>query len=332
MSNAKIYYDKDADLNLVLDKTIAIVGYGNQGRAQALNMRDSGVKKIIIGSRKDESFDKANEDGFQVFSIDDACRQADIIFMLLPDEVAPEIFEKQIRPGLKEGDIINFASAYNITFHYITPPADVDIVMAAPRMIGEGVRETYLNGTGFPAFVGVAQDASGKALEYGKALCKAIGSTKMGAIEVQFKDETMLDLMTEQATWPIIYNVFHEVFLCELEHGHPEEAVLMEEYMSKEPAEMMEKAAEMGLFKQLPLHSHTSQFGQLRGYHMYDTSRIREFVRDRYDQIANGTFAKAWTREQQENHLADFSRMEKEAMECDMSKAEERLKERLNMK
>ena len=288
-------------------------------------MRDSRKEENIIGSRK-ASLSTRKRGGFQVFSM--MMLQAGDIILCCAYEV---------HGNLREADQTSLKRAISsilllLQFSFTkTPPADVDIVMAAPRMIGEGVRETYLNGTGFPAFVGVAQDASGKALEYGKALCKAIGSTKMGAIEVQFKDETMLDLMTEQATWPIIYNVFHEVFLCELEHGHPEEAVLMEEYMSKEPAEMR-KAAEMGLFKQLPLHSHTSQFGQLRGYHMYDTSRIREFVRDRYDQIANGTFAKAWTREQQENHLADFSRMEKEAMECDMSKAEERLKERLNMK
>ena len=156
---AKIYYDDDANLELVTEKVVAIIGYGNQGRAQALNMRDSGVKRVIVGSREDGSYDQAVKDGFEVFPIDEACKKADIIFMLLPDEYAPKIFEEKIAPGLEEGNIINFASAYNITFHKIVPPKFVDVVMAAPRMIGEGVRDLYLRGEGSPAFVGVAQDA-----------------------------------------------------------------------------------------------------------------------------------------------------------------------------
>ena len=325
MTKAKIYYDQDADLNLVKDKTIAIIGYGNQGSAQALNMRDSGVKRIIIGSRQDDSAKAAAKDGFPVFTIEEAADQADIIFLLLPDEVAPQVFKESIAPGLKQGNIINFASAYNITFHKIVPPQFVDVVMAAPRMIGKGVRELYLSGEGFPAFVGVAQDASGLALAYGKALCKAIGSTKKGAIEVQFQDETFLDLMTEQATWPIIYNVFNEVFQCEIEMGHPPEAVLMEMYVSKEPAVMMEKAAELGLFKQLPYHSHTSQFGQLIGYDAFDKEVIRHFVRERYARIKEGIFTKEWDQEQQEKHLATLQALEKKAFNSPLSKAETNL-------
>uniref|UniRef100_UPI0012F525E6 NAD(P)-dependent oxidoreductase n=1 Tax=Brachyspira sp. SAP_772 TaxID=2608385 RepID=UPI0012F525E6 len=235
---ATIYYDNDADLNLIKEKTIAIIGYGNQGRSQAINIRDSGIKNVIIGSRKDESYDQANEDGFMVYSIEEASKKADIIYMLLPDEVAPQIYEEKIAPNLKDGNIINFSSAYNITFKRIVPAKNLDIVMAAPRMIGKGVRELYEKGEGSPAFVGVHQDYSGKALEYAKALCKAIGATRKGAIEVKFDDETFLDLMAEQGTWPIIYNVFVEAFKLQVEMGHPEEAVLMEMYLSKEPAVM----------------------------------------------------------------------------------------------
>lgn len=326
---AKIYYDGDADLSLVTDKVVAIVGYGNQGRAQALNMKDSGVKKIIVGSREDGSYDQAIKDGFEVFPINEACKKADIIFMLLPDEFAPEIFKEQIEPGLEEGNIINFASAYNITFKKIVPPKFVDVVMAAPRMIGEGVRELYTRGEGFPAFVGVAQDASGKALEHGKALCKAIGSTKKGAIEVRFDDETCLDLMTEQGIWPIIYHVFDEAIKLEIEMGHPEEAVLMEAYISKEPMFMMEKAAEMGMFKQLPFHSHTSQYGQLTSYDLYDAAQIKIFLRDRYDRIRNGVFAAEWDKEQKEKNLETLNRLSSEAFDSKLSKAEERLFEKL---
>jgi len=324
-----IYYDKDADLKLVADKTIAIIGYGNQGRAQALNMRDSGCKHIIVGSREDSSYEQAKSDGFEVFSIAEACKKADIIFILLPDEFAPEIFKEQIAPGLKKGDIINFASAYNITFHKITPPEFVDIVMAAPRMIGDGVRQLYLRGQGSPAFVGVAQDASGKALEYGKALCKAIGATKKGAIEVKFIDETMLDLMTEQGIWPIIYHVFVEAFKLHVAEGHPEEAVLMEAYMSREPMYMMEKAAEMGMFKQLPFHSHTSQYGQLTNYEKFDPTQIRKFLKEKYDNIKNGNFAEEWEKEQREKELATLKSLSDKALNCELTKAEERTLKKL---
>ncbi len=322
MPKTKIYYDQDANLDLIKDKTIAIIGYGNQGSAQALNMKDSGVKNILVGSRKDSSAEQAVQDGFPVLPIEEATQKADIIFILLPDEVAPQIFQEQIAPGLAPHKIINFASAYNITFHKIQPPNFVDVVMAAPRMIGKGVRELYLSGEGFAAFVGVAQLYTGQAGEYGKALCKAIGSTKKGAIEVKFEDETFLDLMTEQATWPIIYNVFNEVFKCEIEMGHPPEAVLMEMYVSKEPAVMMDKAADLGLFKQLPYHSHTSQFGQLIGYDAFDKEVIRKFVRERYDRIRQGIFTKEWDQEQQVKHLATLKALEEKAFNSDLSKAE----------
>ncbi|WP_157148929.1 ketol-acid reductoisomerase [Brachyspira pilosicoli] len=326
---ATIYYDNDADLNLIKEKTIAIIGYGNQGRSQALNIRDSGIKNVIIGSRKDESYDQANEDGFMVYSIEEASKKADVIYMLLPDEVAPQIYEEKIAPNLKDGDIINFSSAYNITFKRIIPAKNLDIVMAAPRMIGKGVRELYEKGEGSPAFVGVHQDYSGKALEYAKALCKAIGATRKGAIEVKFDDETFLDLMAEQGTWPIIYNVFVEAFKLQVEMGHPEEAVLMEMYLSKEPAVMMEKAAEVGFFKQLPYHSNTSQYGQLIGFNAFDSKQIREFLKNRYDRIKNGVFAEEWDKEQKENNLSNLNKLEQEALDCEFSKAEDRLKKRL---
>ncbi|MBW5391950.1 ketol-acid reductoisomerase [Brachyspira pilosicoli] len=326
---ATIYYDNDADLNLIKEKTIAIIGYGNQGRSQALNIRDSGIKNVIIGSRKDESYDQANEDGFMVYSIEEASKKADIIYMLLPDEVAPQIYEEKIAPNLKDGNIINFSSAYNITFKRIVPAKNLDIVMAAPRMIGKGVRELYEKGEGSPAFVGVHQDYSGKALEYAKALCKAIGATRKGAIEVKFDDETFLDLMAEQGTWPIIYNVFVEAFKLQVEMGHPEEAVLMEMYLSKEPAVMMEKAAEVGFFKQLPYHSNTSQYGQLIGFNAFDSKQIREFLKNRYDRIKNGVFAEEWDKEQKENNLSNLNKLEQEALDCEFSKAEDRLKKRL---
>lgn len=326
---SKIYYDKDGDLSFVTDKTIAIIGYGNQGRSQALNMRDSGVENIVIGSVRDESWTQANEDGFPVLSIAEASKQADIVFILIPDEVAPGIYEEDIEPNLKAGDVLNFSSGYNITFGYITPREDLDVIMVAPRMIGEGVRETYVNGTGFPAFVVVQQDASGNAKDIALGLAKAMGSTKAGAIEVTFNEETYLDLMSEQAVWPMIMNVMNEAFRFFTEKGFAAEAILTELYLSKEPAVMLEKMADVGLFKQLPMHSRTSQYGQLSRFGQVDTAPIRKFLEEQYEGITSGDFAREW-QAVLDDDLKEYEAMKEQAFQNDISAAEARVKKNLS--
>ena len=181
---------------------------------------------------------------------------------------------------LHSGAVLNFSSGYNITYGFIKPAADLDVIMVAPRMIGKGVRETYENGTGFPTFLVVNQDATGHAKEIAVGLAKALGSTKAGAIEVTFNDETYLDLMSEQAIWPLIMNVMVTAFDFFAEKGLPAEAILTEMYMSKEPMVMMEKMADMGLFKQLPLHSRTSQYGQMSRFKMVDNTSMRQFIEE----------------------------------------------------
>lgn len=324
----KIYYDSDADIAVIKNKVVAIIGYGNQGKSQALNMRDSGVKKVIVGSRKDDSWKDANEDGFEVVSIEEASKKADIVFLLIPDEVAPAIYKKQIEPNLISGNVVNFSSGYNITFNHIVPRKDLDIIMVAPRMIGKGVRELYQNGEGFPSFVSVHQDATDNAWAVALGLAKAIGSTKKGAIEVKFNDETYLDLMSEQAIWPLIYSVFTEAFKYQVSKGHPEEAVLMELYLSKEPAFMMEKAADVGFFKQMPYHSNTSQYGQMTGFAKTNKSVVKDFIEEQYKRIETGAFAEEWDKEMK-NHLAKFKEMQKDVFNSDMNLAEERVKEKL---
>lgn len=324
----KIYYDNDANIEILKDKVISIIGYGNQGRSQALNLRDSGIENVIVGSIRDASFHQAEDDGFKVYPMDEAIRMSDIIFMLIPDEVASDIYEEVFKPNLKDGAAINFSSAYNITFKNIIPAENLDIIMVAPRMIGEGVRELYEAGEGFPTFVSVEQDYTGKAKEIAVALAKALGSTKQGAIEVTFNDETYLDLMAEQGIWPIIYNIFIEAYKLEIEKGHPSEAVLTEMFMSHEPEVMMRKAAEMGLFKQLPLHSRTSQYGQLRSFGKFDSSSIRSFLEERYQEIEDGTFNKEWLMEL-DNKLVNFEEMREAAYNNEISLSEEEYRKRL---
>ena len=325
----KIYYDNNARIETVLDKVVAIIGYGNQGRAQALNMKDSGVKKIVVGTSRPEAYNTVNEDGFEVYSIAEASKLADIIFILIPDEVAPEVYENEIEPNLKDGDVLNFSSGYNISFGHIKPKSNIDVIMVAPRMIGNGVRETFVSGQGFPAFVVVEQDASGNAHDIALGLAKAIGSTKSGAIEVTFNDETYLDLMSEQAVWPLIMNVMTEVFNLLISKGHSPESILTELYLSKEAAIMMEKMADVGLFKQLPMHSRTSQYGQLSRYNQVDTTYIREFLEKQYNNIKNGRFAEEWEKVK-ENDLAEFNELLDGAYNSPISKAEEAVKKNLS--
>ena len=320
----KIYYDHDADISLLESKSIGIIGYGNQGRAQALNMRDSGIRDILIGTAKDKTYDQAREDGFQVMKIDEVVRESDILFMLIPDEIMPQVYRGQIEAHLRPGNVLNFASGYNITFNQIVPPEDVDVVMVAPRMIGDGVRSFFLQKKGFPAFLAVHQDATGSARPVALALAKAIGATKEGTIEVSFKDETMLDLLAEQAIWPMILSVITEAYKFEVEKGHPKEASLVELYISREPAYMFEKMAVEGLYKQMPYHSHTSQYGQLSRAEMLDKSFIRRTLEEAYNYIVSGRFTHEWKSEQ-EKGLPEFKRLLKEAWENEITGLEAKI-------
>lgn len=293
---SRIFYDSDADPGRLADRTVAVIGYGNQGRAQSLNMRDSGVREILVGSIRDESWQKAEDDGFSPVPIAQAAQQADVIFMLVPDEVAPEVYRQEIEPYLGPGKTLNFASGYNVAFGHIVPPDGVDVIMVAPRMIGEALRSLYVDGRGAPCFVDVHRDASGNAWDDCLAIARAIGCTRSGALQVSMEHETWMDLLAEQGIWPLILGVFISAFELEVEVGIPPEAILLEMYVSGEPAEIMERAAEMGLFEQLKLHSRTSQYGQTSRLEELDRRGIKEFLREAlFDRIRSGRFDEEWT-------------------------------------
>jgi len=321
---AKIYYDSDADLTVLQGKRIGIVGYGNQGRAQALNMKDSGIDDILIATARDASFDQAQKDGFRAMDIPEMIPQVDIVFVLIPDEIMSQVYLDQIAPHLVKGSVLNFASGYNITFRHIIPPPDADVIMVAPRMIGDGVRNLFLSGEGYLAFIAVEQDASGGAKSTALALARAIGATRKGSIEVTFKDETMMDLLAEQAIWPMIISIITESFKFEVEKGHPAEASLVELYISKEPAYMLEKMAEIGLYGQMPLHSHTSQYGKYSRAEALDKTFIRKTLEDAYAYLESGAFAREWKAEQ-EKGLPEFKRLRDKAIQSDLARLEEKL-------
>jgi ketol-acid reductoisomerase len=192
-----MYYEKDADLSALKGKTIAIIGYGSQGHAQAQNLRDSGLK-VIIGLRPGKSFDQAKNDGFEVFTVAEATKLADVVQILLPDETQASAYNNEIEPNLKQGAALVFSHGFNIHFGQINPSADKDVFMVAPKSPGHMVRRVYVEGFGVPGLIAVYQDASGKAKDLGLAYAKGIGCTRAGLIETTFREETETDLFGEQ--------------------------------------------------------------------------------------------------------------------------------------
>ena len=195
----KIYYQEDCNLDALKGKKIAIIGYGSQGHAHALNLKESGLD-VIVGLREgSKSWKKAEEQGLQVFETAEAAKQADVIMILTPDEKQADMYKESIAPNLKAGDMLMFAHGFNIHFGLITPPADVDVTMIAPKAPGHTVRSEYQAGKGTPCLVAVYQDASGKALEKALAYGAGIGGSRAGVLETTFKTETETDLFGEQA-------------------------------------------------------------------------------------------------------------------------------------
>ena len=318
----RMYFDEDADLHHVLDRTVCIVGYGNQGRSQALNLRDSGIE-VIVGSRRDTSYETARVDGFDVCPVPDAAERADIVFFLVPDEVMPEVFEDELSPVLGSGDMLVFASGYNIAFDLLEPAPDVDVVMIAPRMIGAGVRETYLSGDGFPSLAAVHQDATGVAWQRTLALCKGIGSTRMGVIESSFLEEATVDLFAEQVGYLYAVRRYCEVLV---EAGCSPEAAMLEFYASGEGIETAKAYRDIGLWDQITLHSRTSQYGQEVTARLApeDEEAERARLRTIISHIQDGSFAREWASEQ-EAGFPEFSRTRNLNMEHPMRIAERRL-------
>ncbi len=289
----KVFHESDGKLENLIGKTISIIGYGNQGRAQALNMRDSGLN-VIIGNKDDEYKKRAKKDGFQTHTITDAVKKSDIIFLLIPDEIIPEVFSKEIEPFTRENQSIVFASGYNIAFDLIKIPTTLNVILLAPRMIGVGVRENYLTGEGFFSFITVHHDVTGESWEILLALSKGIGTLKKGAVEVTCKQEAVLDLFNEQAFGPAFGRVLLSSIYTLIDQGYPPEAVLIEMYLSGEMAYTYEKMARIGLVKQTNFHSHTSQYGAMSRGVKYLNLPLKKTMKSILKNIESGGFAREW--------------------------------------
>jgi ketol-acid reductoisomerase len=298
LNMASIYYDSDADLSLIASKKVAVLGYGSQGHAHALNLKDSGID-VRVGLRADSaSAEKARSDGLVVKSVEEACREADVIMVLVPDQAQKSLYESEIAPNLEDGNALFFAHGFNIHFGLIRPPSTIDVVMVAPKGPGHLVRRTYLEGKGTPALLAVQQDATGSAHELGKSYAKAIGATRAGLLETTFAEETETDLFGEQVVLcGGLTSLVMAGFETLVEAGYQPESAYFE--CLHELKLIVDLMYEGGISWMRYSISDTAEYGDLtRGPRIID-DRVREEMKKILDEIQSGKFATEWVLENQ---------------------------------
>lgn len=287
----KVYYDSDADLSVLKDKTVAVIGYGSQGHAHAQNLRDSGIR-VVVGQRPGgENYALAKEHGFEPVSAAEAAKQGDLIMILLPDEVQAQVYEKDILPNLKPGKALLFAHGFNIHFGQIIPPKDVDVFLIAPKGPGHLVRRTFTEGGGVPDLVAIEQDASGKALQLALAYAKGIGGTRSGVIETTFREETETDLFGEQAV--LCGGLTHLIqagFETLVEAGYQPEMAYFE--CMHEMKLIVDLLYEGGMKKMRYSISNTAEYGDYVSGPRIINADVKKAMRSVLDDIQSGKFAR----------------------------------------
>lgn len=322
----------DGDLDLLRKKRIAVIGYGNQGRAQAMILRENGLD-VIVGNIRDEYWERAVNDGFHVYDIRDAVELADMALLLIPDEFAPKVYREEMEPEImkKEHFILDFASGYNVAYGLIYPPPNTDVIMVAPRMFAWGMLDLHRRGMGYPVLLGVAQDVSGKAWECAKALAKGIGAIGLPggvAVKSSFEEETLLDLLSEHVHMPLLMAAIMASFeIATKEYGISPEAAILELYASGELAETAKAMAEDGIIEQLKYHSRTSQYGQLTRIQRY-FNIVKDIVKKEIEEIWSGHFAREFSQERDSGSII-LRRLLRIYKDSDLVRAEKRLYEAL---
>ena len=295
-----VYRDEDADSTYIEDKTVAVLGYGSQGHAHALNLHDSGVD-VIVGLREDSSsWPEAESEGLRVETPDVAAAEADIVQMLVPDTIQPAVYEA-IEDGLDAGDTLQFAHGFNIHYGQIRPPEDVDVTMVAPKSPGHLVRRTYQRGEGVPGLIAVYQDATGDAKEQSLAYAEAIGCTRAGVIETTFQEEVETDLFGEQAVLcGGVTELMKMGYETLVDAGYSPEMAYFE--CMNEMKLIVDLIYEGGLMGMWNSVSDTAEYGGLtRGEYVVDEEYAREGMEEVLEEVQNGEFAKEWITENQTN-------------------------------
>ena len=293
----KMYYEKDCNLDALNGKTIAIIGYGSQGHAHALNLRDSGCN-VIVGLRQGgKSWPVAEKDGFEVYTVAEASKKADIIMILINDEVQAEVYKRDIAPNLEEGNALAFAHGFNIRYKQIVAPAGVDVFMAAPKGPGHTVRSQYVAGKGVPCLIAVEQDASGKAYDIALAYIAGIGGARAGILETTMDEETETDLFGEQTVLcGGVVDLMQCGFEVLVEAGYkPENAYFECIHEMKLIVDLINKAGIAGMNYSI---SDTAEFGEyVSGPRVLPHDEIKANMRKVLADIQDGTFAGKWIAE-----------------------------------
>jgi ketol-acid reductoisomerase len=293
---AKVYHDSDIDIQPILSKTVGIIGYGSQGHAQAQNLRDSGVKVIVSDLKGTPNYKLAVEHGFKPVTAGEAAQQADIIQILLPDEVQRVVYDKEIASHMKAGKALCFSHGFNIHFKQIVPPKDVDVFMIAPKGPGHTVRSEFVGGGGVPCLFAVQQDASGQARQVAQAYAKAIGGARAGVLETTFAEETETDLFGEQAVLcGGVTSLIKAGFETLVAAGYQPEIAYFE--VMHEMNLIVKLLVQGGLSYMWYSVSNTAEYGGLTRGDMLIDPAVRQRMKKVLADIQDGSFAKEWVAE-----------------------------------
>ena len=322
---AKVFYDKDVNWDVLKDKTVAIIGYGSQGHAHALNLKESGVKVVVGLYKGSKSADVARAAGLEVKTVPEAVAAADVTMILIPDEKQADVYKAEIGPNLKPGSALAFAHGFNIHFQQIVPPADVDVFMVAPKGPGHLVRRTFVEGGGVPDVFAVQQDATGKCFDLALAYARGIGGTRAGVIQTTFQEETETDLFGEQAVLcggvcQLITNGFET--LCEA--GYQPEIAYFETF--HEMKLIVDLMYEGGMAKMRKSISDTAEYGDYTSGPKVVTQDSKAAMKQVLKDIQDGTFAKDWLLENRAGGRAHFLAMRRQHAEHPIEKVGEKLR------
>lgn len=295
-TSPRFFTQSDADLSVLDGHRVAVIGYGTLGRSVALNLRDSGVD-VLVGNISDDYRDQAVADGFTPLGLGDAAAQADEGFVLLPDEVIPDCFDREIAPRIRPGAAVCFASGYVLAYNLVTPPPRADVLLIAPRMSGALVRQTYLGDEGFYSCISVEADVSGQARARLLALAAAVGSLRRGAFMLPAAQEALLDLLIEQTFGVYLGIGVQLAFKIGVEAGLPAEAMVLELYMSGEMSRTIDAFASDGFFGSLMNHGLTALYGGFIRTGEVDQASMERMFRAALNDIRSGGFAKRFQRE-----------------------------------
>src|SRR3989441_7618355 len=314
----RIYYDQDADLNLLKGKKVAVIGYGSQGHAHSLNLKDNGVDVTVGLYRGSKSAEKAREAGLPVATVEEAAQAADFVMMLVPDQTQASLYKQAIEPNLKPGQTLMFAHGFSVHFGQIVAPPEVDVTMVAPKGPGHVVRDLFTQGVGTPALVCVHQDASGRALQNALAYAKGIGGTKAGVIQTTFRDETETDLFGEQAVLcGGISALIKAGFETLVEAGYPPEMAYFE--CLHETKLIVDLIYQGGLSYMRYSVSDTAEFGDYTAGPRVISPAVRDEMRQILREIQDGTFSRTWILENQAGRPA-FNNYRRQAKDVQVEK------------